>query len=205
MPLIKNAELWFAKVDPDRPNRKFNKKNPTWEVQLRTRDKAQKKEWENMGLSVKTIDPDDDTGIYYRVNLKKRTIKADGEASGPVEVIYGNKKPADPKSIGNGSIANVRIYQYDYDDEESGKKGTASVLMGIQLVKHIMYTPKERDDDFEEVETEIVDEPEAEEETLDPDSGDAADEDEQPETEEEADEKPKPKAPSPKKPAGKFD
>jgi hypothetical protein len=207
MPLIKNAELWFAKVDPDRPNRKFNKKNPTWEVQLRTKDKAQKKEWEAQGLSVKTIDPDDDSGIYYRVNLRKRTIKADGEPSSPVEVIYGNKKPCDPTTIGNGSIGNVRIYQYPFENE-AGEKGTASVLMGIQLTKHIMYTPKARDDDFEEEETEIIEEEESEDDESSPEA--APDEEEsgeeaegEAEEEAEVEEKPKAKAPSIKKPVAK--
>ena len=36
MAILKNCELWFAKLDPKRPNRKFNPENPTWEIQLRT-------------------------------------------------------------------------------------------------------------------------------------------------------------------------
>jgi hypothetical protein len=166
MPQIKNAEIWYAKVDPKRPNRKFNKKNPTWEIQIRTTDKNVKKRWDEMHLPVKRIVPEDDDGNptgdpYWRVNLRKRTIKSDGEAAAPVEVCYGDMSPVDPGTIGNGSLGNVRIYQYEFDND--GEKGIASVLMGIQLTKHIRYTPKNRDDDFEETETEIVEEEESEE------------------------------------------
>ena len=213
MPQIKNAEIWFAKVDPKRPNRKFNKKNPTWEVQLRTRDKAQKKEWQEMKLPVKTIDPDDDSGVYYRVNLRKKTIKADGEPASPVEVVYGDMKPADPATIGNGSIANIRIYQYDYENED-GQKGVASVLMGIQLRKHVRYTPKAYDDEFTETETEII-EAEDEEDETSSEAGDDSDgtDDGDGEVPADADEDGDEEAPAPKKtpslkkpaPKDKFD
>jgi len=44
MPIINNASIWFAKLDPKRPNNKFNKTNPTWECQIRTESKEVKKE-----------------------------------------------------------------------------------------------------------------------------------------------------------------
>lgn len=154
MPIIKGAELYFSKLNPKRPNSKFNKKNPTWEVQIRTEDKAKKKEWEDLGLAVKAVIPDD--GLpYYRVNLRKKSIKEDGENSSPVSVVDGKLNPVDPDSIGNGSIGNIRIFQYEYTNE--GKKGIASVLMAVQLIKHLVYTAPARDDDFEETETETVD------------------------------------------------
>ena len=51
MAILKNAELFFAKLDPKRPNDRFDKENPTWEVQARTRSKAQAKEWKDLHLS----------------------------------------------------------------------------------------------------------------------------------------------------------
>jgi len=162
MPILKNCEVWFVKADPKRPNAKFNKKNPTWECQIRTTSKDIKKEWEALKLPVKAIVPDDGEA-YFRVNLRKKSIKEDGEKSSPVKVINGKMEEVDPNSIGNGSIANVRVFQYEYT-KEGGGTGVASVLMGVQLVKHLMYTPKPRDDDFDEGDTETVMPPEEEEE-----------------------------------------
>ena len=112
-----------------------------------------KKEWEALNLPVKAVVPDE--GVpYYRVNLRKKSIKEDGDSSSPVSVVDGKLNPIDPDSIGNGSIGNIRVFQYEYSN--AGKKGTASVLMGMQLTKHIVYTPQARDDDFEETDTETV-------------------------------------------------
>jgi hypothetical protein len=168
--IIKNAEIWYAKLNPKRPNRNLNKDAPTWEVQIRTKDKAVKKMWQEMNLNVTLVEPDDDSGVYYRVNLKKKSVKKDGEPAKPVELVDGRLKPIDPDTIGNGSIANVRVFQHDY--EFQGKKGIASVLMAVQLVKHIVYVPKEGDGErFEETDTETI---EPEPEDL-PDGDDAED------------------------------
>lgn len=159
--LLKNCEIYFAKLG--KPNNKFNKTNPTWEVQLRTTDPKQKKEWEDAGLKPKLIvgkgeqegEPILANGKkQWRVNLQKKSITKDGEKASPVDLVDGKLKPIDPNSIGNGSVGNVRIFQYDYDN--NGKAGKASVLMGIQLTKHIIYIPKPREDDFEETDTETI-------------------------------------------------
>lgn len=152
--ILQDCEIWFAKLNPNKPNSRFDSKRPTWEIQIRTEDKAVKKFWEENNLGVKLMDPDEGE-MFYRVNLKKKSIKASGEANAPVDVKDGNLNDVDPMSIGNGSIGNVRIFQYEYDKQEGGK-GIASVLMGIQLTTHILYVPKERDDDFEKTETTIV-------------------------------------------------
>lgn len=151
--VIKNAEIWYTKLDPKRPNKNMDKEKPTWELQIRTKDKAVKKEWEEKNLNVKLVD-DEKEGIYYRVNLKKKAVKADGSEASPVRVVDGKLNNIDPTTIGNGSIGNLRLFQHDY--EYKGKKGIASVLMALQLVKHIVYTPKDFGDDFEEAETETV-------------------------------------------------
>ena len=159
--LVRNAEIWFAKVNPKRPNNRFNKKNPSWECQLRTTSKKQKKEWEELGLNVKAMIPEEGPP-YWRVNLRKKSLKANGEPSSFVKVVDGNLDDVDPDSIGNGSIANVRVFQYPYDRED-GTKGLTSILMGLQLVKHIKYTPKPRDDDFTFTETEVIEEDQSDE------------------------------------------
>jgi hypothetical protein len=155
MPIIKDCELWFAKLDPRRPNAKFNKENPTWEVQIRTTDKDVKKIWEELKLPVKAVLPDE--GVpFWRVNLRKKTIKENKELSSAVKVVNGSLEDIDPNSIGNGSVGNVRIFQYEFP-QKSGGNGLASVLMGIQVTKHIVYTPKPRNDDFEVADSETVD------------------------------------------------
>lgn len=153
MAIISNCELWFPKLDPKRPNAKFNKKNPTWELQIRTSDKDVKKEWEALGLKVKAVVPDEGEP-FFRVNLRKKSIKEDGDKASPIRVIDGSLKEIDPNSIGNGSVGNVRVYQYEYNSENG--KGIATVLMGVQVTKHMVYVPKPRDDDFEETETEVI-------------------------------------------------
>jgi hypothetical protein len=160
MTILKDCQLWFVKANPKFPNDKFNKKNPTWECQIRTEDKDQKKQWEDLKLGVKAIVPDEGP-TYWRVNLRKKSIKEDGSPSSSVatvsgKMVEGKLEEINPDSIGNGSIGNVRIFQYEYD-KETGGKGVATVLMGIQVTKHIVYKPKPRDDSFGETETETVD------------------------------------------------
>jgi hypothetical protein len=155
MPIVKDCELWFCKLDPKRPNNKFNRANPTWECQIRTTDKAVKKLWEELELPVKAVVPDEGPP-YFRVNLRKKSIKEDKGAASPIKVINGKLDEIDPNTIGNGSVGNLRIFQYEYPKKDGGK-GLASVLMGIQVTKHIVYKPKPRGDEFDETETETID------------------------------------------------
>lgn len=163
MAMLKNVEIFYLKANPARPNATFNKKNPTWDVQLRTTDKAVRKEWEALNLSVKAIVPDEGAP-YFRVNLKKKSIKEDGTPASFVKIVDGSLNDIDPDTVGNGSRGNVRIFQYEYDKTEGGGKGTASVLMGIQITKYVKYKPKKRDDDFGAAETETIELPDSDEE-----------------------------------------
>jgi hypothetical protein len=166
MALLKNVELWYPFLDPKRPNPKFNKVNPTWEVQGRTTDKTQKKEWEELGLPVKPVIPEDGAP-YWRVNFKKRSLLVDGSPAVPVDVVDGFINPVDPRTIGNGSIGNIRIYQRNYINPETNEAGVAATLSGVQLTMHKVYTPKPFEDEFEETETKRI-----EPESTEPDYGD---------------------------------
>jgi hypothetical protein len=149
MALLRNCELFYTKLDPKRPNNKFDKENPTWDCQIRTTSKEVKKEWEALNLPVKAVVPDEGAP-YYRVNLRKRSIKSDGTAAEPVSVVDGRLTAIDPNTIGNGSIGNIRIFQYEYDKRASSGKGVATILMGLQVTKHVVYEARPRDDDFQE-------------------------------------------------------
>ena len=152
MAILKNVELFFAKLDQSKPNARFDANNPTWEVQIRTRDKKQAKEWKDLNVNVKT--DDDDNGVFYKATLKKKTKKANGEPQNPVNLVGGDLSPIDPNTLGNGSIGNVRIYQYNY--EVGGRKGIASMLMAVQVTTLKEYTPKPREDDFEMTDMEVI-------------------------------------------------
>ena len=168
MALLKNCELHYIKCDPKRPNSSFNKKNPTWEAQIRTTDLEQKKEWDALGLKPKLLvgkEGEENEGEpiltadgkkQWRVNLKKKSITKDGTAASPVKIVNGSLEDIDPNSVGNGSTGNVRIYQYEFDQEGKKEKGVASVLMAIQLKRHVVYIPKVRDDEFEMEDTETI-------------------------------------------------
>ena len=158
MAILKNVELFYPRLDPKKPNSKFNKEQPTWEVQIRTKDKKQAAEWKALNISVKP-DEDSDGKIFYKATLKKKSKKKDkssGElvANEPVQVVSGSLEKIDPSKIGNGSIANVRLFQYEY--EMAGKKGIASMLMAVQITKLNEYIPKPREDDFAMVDMEVV-------------------------------------------------
>lgn len=152
MPLLKNCEIWYLKATPSKPNAKFTPDNPTWDIQIRTSSRETKKEWEALKLAVKAIVPDEGAP-YYRVNMKRKSIKADGTKASPPDIVNGNLDPVDPETVGHGSIGNVRIFQYTYDKP---KPGTASVFMGLQLTKHIVRIAEARDDDFGKTDTEVV-------------------------------------------------
>ncbi len=142
--ILSNVELYFAKLDPATPNSRFDKDNPTWEVQIRTKDKAVAKEWKDNNLRV-TPDENDE-GVFYRANLKKKSKKRDGSDMAPVNVVAGDLSPVNPSTIGNGSIANLSVFQYDY--KVSGKEGIASMLMGVQITTLNEYTPRPKEGGF---------------------------------------------------------
>jgi len=136
--IFNNVELYFTKLDPANPNSRFDKENPKWEVQIRTKDKAVAKEWKAKNLRV-TPDENDD-GVFYRANIKKGSKKKDGSDMAPVNVVAGDLSPVDPTTIGNGSIANLSVFQYDYNI--AGKEGIASMLMGVQITTLNEYKPR---------------------------------------------------------------
>src|SRR5690606_31740877 len=95
---------------------------------------------------------------YYRVNLRKKSIKQkDNKPASYVEVKNGRMEDVDPDTVGNGSIANVRIFQYEYTKKGTSSVGTATVLMGIQVIKHVIAKIKPREDEFGEVPMETID------------------------------------------------
>ena len=171
MAILQNVTINFVKCDPSRPNAQFSKKNPRWEVQVITDNIDVKNQWAALGLRPKLIqykegDPKEGEPILntagnkqWKLGLSKNSLKDENGTmvpATPPEVVDGNKNPVDPNTIGNGSVANVRVYLYEYPStKEPGKMATGHILMGIQVVRHIVYTPKPREE-FGTTETERI-------------------------------------------------
>jgi len=156
--IIKNCRIFYAKLDPNRPNARYSKDNPRWEVQLRTTDPEQRELWAEQNLHPKLMvhKKGDEEGMplvdengkrQWRVNLKKSSTDKDGNRKDPVQVVNAKRQAVDPSTIGNGSIANIRTFQYEYTRDDETK--IANVLMGVQLVHHIIYEPTFEDFDDE--------------------------------------------------------
>ena len=123
---IDNVELNWAKLA--RPVNPFGTEQ--WELQIATKDKAIAENWAANHFTVKNdkVDPE-----KFTVSLKRKAVKADGSANGPVKVVDAQAQPfADVSTIGNGSTGNVVVYQYAY--ETAGRSGIASSLTAIQVL-----------------------------------------------------------------------
>lgn len=152
MTVLKNVELHWPKLDPKNPVSPFGQ--PIWELQIRTRDKSIGKGWKDIGCNVKTAD--DDEGIYYFVNLKRKAIyEKTGQPAQPVTVVDGNVMPLDPTSIGNGSVGNVQLFTKPY--EFGGKSGIKIELKAVQVTKLVEFKATGGGLGFEAVgDTEVV-------------------------------------------------
>jgi len=129
---IDNVELNWAKLA--KPVNPFGTEQ--WELQIATTDKAVADEWTQNHFTVKQDKAD---SSKYTVSLKRKAVKADGSANGPVRVVDSQAQPfTDVSTIGNGSTGNVVVYQYAY--ETAGRSGIASSLTAIQILSLKEYS-----------------------------------------------------------------
>ena len=105
-----------------------------FEGQIQVFDEKKAEELRENHVPVKDQEKDNS----WVLSLKRNVYKANGEPNGKVRVVDNNKQPLDPSIIGNGSIANVIVYQYPYDT--AGRKGIANSLTAIQVTKLVEYT-----------------------------------------------------------------
>jgi len=132
--VIRNAELFWAKLD--QPVNPFNAPQPHWELQIRTRDKAEAKVWKEKHKMNATL-KEDNEGTFYQVNLKRKAFSRDGEPRSPVNVVDGQLMPLDGATLGNGSIGNVQIETYMY--KMNGTEGVGFSLKAVQVTKLVEY------------------------------------------------------------------
>lgn len=148
MPIVKNIELFWVNIDPERPNHyQNNKDNPgTWNVQLRTRDKklvdSLKKEF-----GFKFTPEEVDGALVYKTSVSTYAYDQEGNLNKPVQLIAGDKTDLNPREIGNGSVGNVR---FTYNPDKKTRR-----LSGIQVTKLVKFTPRE-EEDFDEDDFEVV-------------------------------------------------
>jgi hypothetical protein len=154
--ILKNVPLYYARLD--KPNAKFDKTNPKWEVQFQTEDADQAAEWKEAGLKPKFAEPKEAGGKpYYKVTVRRSSIKQSGELHEPPKVIDGRLQQIAANSVGNGSIGNVKLWEYEGIDNVTKKPTKRFTLMAVQIIHHKVYIPSDHndEDDFEEAETTI--------------------------------------------------
>ena len=139
--LIENVELNWAKLDT--PVNPFGTEQ--FELQIATTDKAVADQWKADHLNVKEKDG------KFTASLRRKAKRADGSDNGKVRVVDANKQPFENvRSIGNGSIGNVIVWQAPFDT--MGRKGVSSSLTAVQIVTLEEFTPS-GGVDFDVVET----------------------------------------------------
>ena len=128
--IVKDVELWFAKLD--KPVAPFNNEQ-RWEVQIRTSDEAADMWKKDYFLNTKEVDGN------YVVNVHKNAVNKEGDDVDPPQIVDKARTPIKGNNIGNGSKGNVKLFQYPYD--VAGRKGTSSMLVGLQVVDLVPYEP----------------------------------------------------------------
>ena len=167
MALLENVEIYFVKLEQDRPSARFDKLNPTWEVQMRTNDPVQMQEWKQLNLAPKlVVHPDDHENAgeailtpegnkQWRCNLRKRSVDSKGRPADAPTLVDGNLQPVDPRTVGNGSVANIQIYQYEYPDPYGKGTKIGTQMQAVQLLKHMVYL-QQNDSGFTKTQTEVI-------------------------------------------------
>ena len=138
MPVIKNVEIWYPKLAPENPSFAFRKEGGRWEVQIRTKNKKQKEEWQGLGLNViPVIYKQTDIIDHYKVTLHTNATDKSGKPMRAPAVVDGEMMPLDPNILGNGSIVNIQFTQREFN--YNGKKGMGSHITGVQVIKLVEY------------------------------------------------------------------
>ena len=74
----------------------------------------------------------------FIVGLKRKAFKKDGSENGKVRAVDADLKPIEnTRSIGNGSVGNVIVWQYPY--KNASRSGIGNSLTAIQVTKLEKY------------------------------------------------------------------
>ena len=131
--IIKEVKFYYSKLD--KPVSPFG--TEIYDIQLRF-PKHRIKEMTAYGK------PREVEGGEYAINITRKAKNAKGQKT-PVRVVDKDKNPM-KDLIGNGSEGNVIVYQYDW--EVSGRTGTKTILIALQVTNLLEYTREEVDFDI---------------------------------------------------------
>jgi hypothetical protein len=131
--IVKDVELHWAKLDA--PVDPFKTGEKVWEVQIRTDDENVAKSWaKDYFINAKK----DDEG-HWKANIKRKELNRKGESNQPPVVLGRDNQPMPSGNIGNGSIGDLKLFQYPYD--VAGRKGVSSMLSAVRVTNLKEYTP----------------------------------------------------------------
>jgi len=142
--IVKDVELHWAKLET--PVDPFKTGERLWEVQIRTADEEVAKKWaKEYYINAKK----DDEG-FWKANVKRKELNGKGETNKAPDVLGRDKQPISSSNIGNGSIGDLKLFQYPYD--VAGRKGVASMLSAVRITDLKEYAPTS-DVDFDVIDT----------------------------------------------------
>jgi len=131
--ILSDVELHWAKLDS--PVDPFKTGERVWEVQIRTDDEDTAKTWaKDYFINAKKHDDG-----YWKANIKRKELNRKGETNNAPIVLGRNNQPIPSSNIGNGSIGDLKLFQYPYN--VAGKKGVSSMLSAVRVKELIEYTP----------------------------------------------------------------
>jgi hypothetical protein len=131
--IVKDVELHWAKLDS--PVDPFKTGEKVWEVQIRTSDEETAKSWaKDFYINAKK----DDEG-FWKANIKRKELNRKGESNSAPVVLDRKNQPMPASNIGNGSIGDLKLFQYPYD--VAGRKGVSSMLSAVRIKDLKEYTP----------------------------------------------------------------
>ena len=142
MPIISEVPIYWPSLNPEKGYMWKGNPPERWKVTLIFTSRDLKKELEKEGFNV-TLQEDESGNTNYKTTLSQRVYRngPDGQEdrenkNKPITVIAGDGTPIDPDTIGNGSIANV-----SYRSWKTPTGDTFKVLVGVQVIKHIIRDP----------------------------------------------------------------
>jgi len=133
--IVKDVELHWAKLDS--PVDPFKTGEKVWEVQIRTSDEETAKSWAK--------------DFFWKANIKRKELNRKGETNTAPVVLNRKNEPMSASNIGNGSIGDLKLFQYPYN--VAGRKGVSSMLSAVRIKDLKEYTPSS-EVDFEVIEGE---------------------------------------------------
>ena len=142
--LLKDVHLQYTKV----ARTVMYQGEEQWETSIVTDDPKVAQDWEFNHLNVRGVPKLAPTS--WTVSLKRKKFTKDGTENEPVRVVHADKSKfsqEDLRRIGNNSVANIIIWQGEYDNKWG--QGVTSSLTAIQVTKLVPYEGGMTEVDFD--------------------------------------------------------